>query len=119
MTLRLNSTRLRLNPGWPNAGSLQKLLTGNRYRYFGQDNGGYRISGTVKVDGSPDTPVSRLVVVFDQISLRPLRSGWSDATTGEYEFTHLPNRQLMVMSFDYTENFRAVVADRVTPELMT
>lgn len=119
MALLVRTYVLRLNPGWPNAGSFQHRAANLNLRYFGPDNGLYRISGTIKVDGSPDTPVARLVVLFDQISLRPLRSTWSNATTGAYEFIHLPNRKCMVMSFDYTNNFRAVVADQVTPELMT
>jgi hypothetical protein len=118
MALLLNSIRLRINPGWPNAGSLQERLNHVTYRYRGQDTGAYRINGTVKVDGSPDTPVARKVVLFDQVGLRPLQDTFSNATTGEYEFTHLANKPHMVMAFDHTNNFRAVVADRVTPEPM-
>lgn len=118
MALTLNGVRLRLNPGWPNAGSFQERLNWLTYRHRGQDSGLYRINGTVKVDGSPDTPVARKVVLLDQVSLRPLQDVFSNGTTGDYEFTHLANKPHMVMAFDHTNNFRAVVADRVTPEPM-
>jgi hypothetical protein len=97
---------------------LKSQIPSRRYHYFGEDSGLYQITGTVKVDGSPDTPVARLVVLFDQLGLRPLRSTWSDGTTGAYTFTKIANKKYMVMSFDHTHNFRAVVADQVTPDLM-
>lgn len=119
MALLLNRRDVRLNPGWPSPSAFQPRVAGTAHRYRTQDSGLYRISGTVKVDGSPDTPVARKVVLFDQAGLRPLQDTVSDATTGEYEFTNLANKSHMVMSFDHTNSFRAVVADRVTPEPMT
>jgi hypothetical protein len=118
VSLRLNSQTLRLNPGWPNPSAIQKRIHHLTLGFKGEDAGTYQVGGTIKVDGSPDTPVARLVVLFDQMTLRYLQSTWSNATTGAYQFTHLANKPYMVMSFDYTLNFRAIVADRVTPEPM-
>lgn len=118
-TVRVQPPAVRLNPGWPNASGITKRLSGQILRNRTEDSGRYKISGTIKVDGSPDTPVARKVVLFDQVSLRVLQSTFSNATTGAYEFLNLANKPHMVMSFDYTESFRAVVADRVMPELMT
>lgn len=118
MAYRVNNGLIRLNPGWPNPTAVVKRVKTGQVHYRGQDAGAYRINGTVKVDGSPDTPVARKVVLFDQVSLRPLQDTFSNATTGEYEFTHLANKPHMVMAFDHTNNFRAVVADRVMPEPM-
>lgn len=117
-TLRVAGVPTRLAPGWPNPTALVKRVSGAVLRNRTQDSGQYKISGTIKVDGSPDTPVARKVVLFDQVSLRVLQSTFSDGTTGAYEFTNLANKPHMVMSFDHEESFRAVVADRVTPEPM-
>lgn len=84
-----------------------------------QHGGTGRIFGTVKVDSSPDVPVHRRVWLMNQRDAVVIRETWSDGTTGEYEFTNIDETQkYSVISFDHTNNFRAVIADSVVPELM-
>jgi len=84
-----------------------------------QYGGAGRIFGTVKVDSSPDVPVYRRVWLMNQRDAVIIRETWSDETTGEYEFTNIDESQkYSVISFDHTNNFRAVIADSVVPELM-
>lgn len=84
-----------------------------------QYGGNGRIFGTVKVDSSPDVPVYRRVWLMNQRDAVVIRETWSDETTGEYEFTNIDETQkYSVISFDHTNNFRAVIADSVVPELM-
>lgn len=85
-----------------------------------QYGGAGRIFGTVKVDSSPDVPVYRRVWLMNQRDAVIIRETWSDEATGEYEFTNIDESQkYSVISFDHTNNFRAVIADSVVPELMS
>jgi len=79
-----------------------------------------RIVGTVKEKHSPsDTPVVRRVRLFDDRSGVLYKETWSDAATGAYAFDYIDEgRTYTVLSYDHTLNFRAVVADRITPEIM-
>lgn len=44
---------------------------------------------------------------------------WSDAVTGAYLFTDIDLvEKYYVVAFDYTNDFRAVIADNLTPEPM-
>lgn len=83
------------------------------------DGGNYKITGTVKVKGSPDEPVFRKVVLHDQISSRAVRSQWTIAATGAYSFTGITNGLFYVVAFDHLKNYRAVIADRVASEVMS
>jgi hypothetical protein len=75
-----------------------------------------QILGTIK--NSPSTPVQRKVLLMDESSHLIVRSTWSHATTGAYAFTNIPlNRRYTVLSYDHTETYRAVIADRVLAEL--
>lgn len=76
-----------------------------------------QITATVKIDGTPtDTPVRRKVRLFRDRDGLFVRETWSDATTGAYSFTEIDeNETYTVVSYDYTENYRAVIADRITP----
>ena len=79
-------------------------------RHMGQGS----ISGTVAVSG---VPASRLVVLFDHYTMRPLASTWSDPVTGAYLFTGLAlNRKYLVVCDDYTQTYNAAVADWVVAE---
>lgn len=76
------------------------------------------IYGTIKVDGSPDVPVSRRVRLYREFDGMLVREVWSDPVTGAYSFTDLDElHKYTVLSNDYTLNFRAVVADQITPEI--
>lgn len=77
-----------------------------------------QITGTVK--NTPATPVHRRVLLIDEATQQTLRQTWSDASTGVYRFANVQmGRTYTVLSYDHTLAFRAVVADRVLPELMT
>ena len=75
------------------------------------------IVGTVKVKGTPsNVPVSRKVRLIRDVDAICIREVWSDPVTGEYAFSEIDGTvSYTVLSLDYTESFRAVVADRVVP----
>ena len=85
-----------------------------------EDFGLFQISGTVKQQGTPsNTPLARRVQLFMERSGRMIRETWSDPTTGAYTFTYLRGDQTyFVVSFDYAHDFRAVIADNLTPSQM-
>ena len=88
-------------------------LTKNTVQFDGQG----QITGTVK--NAPATPVRRRVVLIDEVTRKTARETWSDAATGAYTFAHVDiGRTYTVLSYDHTHAFRAVVADRVVPEVM-
>lgn len=73
------------------------------------------IHGTVKVKGTPNNvPVSRKVRLIRDVDALCIRETWSDPITGAYTFPEIDRTvSYTVLSYDYTESFRAVVADRV------
>lgn len=75
------------------------------------------ITATVKEDGTPtDTPVRRKVRLFRDRDGLLVRETWSDATTGAYSFAEInENETYSVVSYDHNDNYRAVIADRITP----
>jgi hypothetical protein len=75
------------------------------------------ITGTVKVKGTPsNVPVSRKVRLIRDVDALCIRETWSDPITGAYTFAEIDRTvSYTVLSYDYTESFRAVVADRVLP----
>jgi hypothetical protein len=82
------------------------------------DGGTYRISGTLKTKGTPDAPVMRRVYLFDHASWRVVRDQWSDPATGAYSFDWIRMGKFFVVAFDYLQDYRAVIADNLTPEPM-
>lgn len=75
-----------------------------------------RVSGTVMV--SPGTPVRRRVRLFEESSGVLVGEVWSNGDTGVYSFGFVdPARRYTVLSYDHLGTFRAVVADRVVPEV--
>ncbi|MBT2303982.1 hypothetical protein J7E70_26420 [Variovorax paradoxus] len=49
-----------------------------------------------------------------------MREMWSDPATGAYQFDYVDEMQkYTVIAFDHTHNERAVVADNLTPEIIT
>lgn len=88
-----------------------------RDQYFG---GRGRVYGTVKVKGTPDYAVYRRVRLFRDRDGVCVGEVWSDPTTGAYEFTYVDETlRYTVVSYDHFASFRAVVADNLTPEIMT
>jgi hypothetical protein len=95
-------------------GGLPALVVGV---YWG---GKGRVYGTVKIKGTPDYAVSRRVRLFRDRDGVCVGEVWSNPTTGAYEFTYVdPTQRYTVVSYDHLASFRAVVADNLTPELMT
>lgn len=86
-----------------------------------EDGGLYRVAGTVKEKSLPaNVPLRRKVRLHREIDGRLIREMWSDATTGAYSFDYIRgDAKYFVVSFDYSQTYRAVIADNVTPELMT
>ena len=77
----------------------------------------FGLSGTVKYKNTPtNTPVHRKVWLLREPGMRPIATTWSDATTGAYEFRYIAGGyKYTVVSFDYTQNYRAVIADNLPP----
>ena len=82
------------------------------------DGGRYRITGTTKNTGTPNTPVRRRVRLHDQSTGRVIREAWSDAATGAYSFDLIRTGVFYVTSFDHTGQFSGVIETDVVPELM-
>ncbi len=87
--------------------------------FFDAYHGGVGIVyGTVKEKNLPaNTPLHRRVLLLDERSMLAIRETWSDATTGAYEFRGVrQDIPYTVVAYDYTTNYRAVVADNITAE---
>jgi hypothetical protein len=82
------------------------------------DSGFGRIVGTVKEDKLPvDLPLRRRVRLHDDATGRAVREVWSSAATGAYEFPRLdPAKRYSAIAYDRERNYRAVIADNLTPE---
>lgn len=79
-----------------------------------------QITGTIAEVGVPaNQPLSRKVVLIDEITGICAGSMWSDPQTGAYRFYHLNmGRKFTVVAYDYQNLYRAVIADNLTPEPM-
>lgn len=90
----------------------------SRYNYLTGGTG--RVRGTVKEKNTPtNTPLSRRVRLIRDRDGMLVREQWSDATTGAYDFQDVElNEAYTVLSYDHLHNYRAVVADNLTPEVM-
>ena len=86
-----------------------------------EDAGRGRITGTVKEKSAPvNMPLRRRVVLQNHRDKRTIRETWSDPVTGVYEFREVAmDRTYDVISYDHTGLYRAVIADNLSPELMT
>ena len=74
-----------------------------------------RVRGTVKEKGTPDAPVFRKVRLVRERDGLVIREQWSNRVTGAYDFQYVDELQTWtVISYDYLNNFRAVVADNLT-----
>lgn len=78
------------------------------------------VRGSVKEKNLPvNTPLHRRVLLLDQRSQQVIRETWSDASTGAYIFRGVrQDLQYTVLAYDYTQTYRAVVADNITPEML-
>lgn len=111
---RLVGAVARLSPGA--AVSSTGRRAGGLTRFDSADGGPFRVAGTVKIDGTPATPVARRVRLFDVISGRLVREAWSGAD-GAFLFEKIRAGEYLVVSDDYTRTYNAVVADRVSAVL--
>lgn len=85
-----------------------------------QHGGKGRVYGTVKIKGTPDYAVYRRVRLIRDHDGLCIRETWSDPVTGNYEFTNIdPTARYTVISYDHTHDMRAVIADNLTPEIMS
>ena len=92
--------------------------TTTAYRDF-EFGGAGRIAGTVKEDGTPDIPVKRRVRLHREQDGMLIREVWSHPTTGAYSFDHIDaTKKYTVITYDYEHDYRAVIADNITPEAM-
>lgn len=83
-----------------------------------EDGGKFKVTGTTKVKGTPDTAVSRRVRLHSQISGRVIREVWSTPGTGAYAFERIRLDTFFVVSFDHTGINNGVIATNVTSEPM-
>lgn len=100
---------------------MQHPISARRNYYIGgqgQDIG--RVRGTVKEKNTPvNTPLRRRVRLIREVDGLLIRETWSDAVTGAYDFQYVSELDTYtVISYDHEHNYRAVVADNLTPELM-
>ena len=77
------------------------------------------VYGTTKIKGTPNLPIKARVVLLHQRSKLPVRETWSDPTTGYFEFRGIDtNQQFLTLAEDAEGHFRAVAANRLTPEVL-
>ena len=94
-------------------------LLPTRIGYDTDFGGRGRIYGTVKVKGTPNYAVRRKVRLFVERSGICIAEQFSDPVTGEYDFKFVKmTERYTVVSYDYENNYRAVVADNLAPELI-
>jgi hypothetical protein len=74
------------------------------------------IAGTVKEKGQPDQPLVRRVQLFSDQTRVLVAQVWSDPD-GHYRFDLLdPDQRYTVVSDDYRQLYRAVIADNLRPQ---
>lgn len=115
MSTRFVGSIYRLPTIWP--AGVGHRLEGVATR-FDADTGVYRITGTTRNTGTPDTPVRRRVRLHDQPSGRVVREVWSDAATGAYAFERVRHGKYYLAGFDHTGQFAGVMESDVQPEPM-
>ena len=111
---------LHLLNGQAPASTTQALLVGpDRVRGNFYLGGTGRIVGTVKEKGLPDNlPLSRKVRLVRDFDMAFVDETWSDAA-GNYVFNDIAiGPRYSVISYDYTNTYRAVIADNLQAEPM-
>lgn len=83
-----------------------------------QNKGPGRVYGTLKIAGTPNTPVARLLKIHRDSDGAAVGTTVSEPALGTYEFAGLwMDETYTVVAFDHTRTYRAVVADKLVPEL--
>ena len=91
------------------------VASSRRNIHFG---GNGQITGTVKEKGQPDQPLVRQVLLYSENTHTLVASTWSQAD-GTYRFERIdPQQRYTVISTDYRQMYRAVIADNLRPEPM-
>lgn len=99
----------------PYSGGL--LLALQKSRDYIHGGAGF-ITGTVEEKATPNVPLRRKVRLHRDVDGMLVRETWSHATTGAYTFTDInPAYTYHAIAFDYARNYRAVIADNLTPEV--
>jgi hypothetical protein len=76
------------------------------------------VAGTVKVVGSPNSPVRRRVRLLRDKDGVCVGETWSDPESGEYMFSGLEAAErYTAISYDHEGRYRAVAADNLTAEV--
>ena len=66
---------------------------------------------------APNLPVQRKVRLIDEFTGLMVREVFSDPVTGAYEFLYVStDHKYTVVSYDWANNFRAVLADNIAAE---
>lgn len=78
----------------------------------------YQVLGSVAINGSPDTPVSRKIRLYHKnYPMRLAEETWSDAD-GSYSFDYVDRGPWSVISFDHTGVYADVIAGSIYGEPM-
>jgi hypothetical protein len=98
---------------------LARVLTDPR-RVVQISSGRGRIVGTVKRKDTPvNVPLARKVWLLDEQRAAVVRETLSAASDGSYEFGGIDESgKFTVIAYDYMHDYRAVIADNLTPEPM-
>lgn len=114
-TLAVRSGQIGTIPAQPTA----RKAGGVRVRRDVHWTGDGLITGTVKQKATPSNiALRRRVLLLDETTNMIMRETWSDAATGDYSFDYIDrSRRYTVVSYDYTQNYRAVIADNLVPEV--
>ena len=93
---------------------------GSRANFLFDSTARGRIDGTVKRKSDPsNVALRRRVRLYRDIDGLLIAETWSSAATGAYSFDYIePNWTYTVIAFDHEHNFRAVLADNLTPSLI-
>ncbi|CAN5857436.1 hypothetical protein BH11PSE13_BH11PSE13_12100 [soil metagenome] len=109
----------KVEPGKAGPLLLKTYLSQRDWLLSGIGEGIGRINGVIEEDGTPDFPVWRRTRLMRDRDGLLVRETWSDPLTGVYDFTYIDETEkYTVLSYDHNHNFRAVVADNLTPDLM-
>lgn len=105
-------------PPWPVTAKVATPMIGFVLNVWYGGRG--RISGTVKINGTPNYAVYRKVRLVRELDAICVAEQWSNPVTGAYQFDYYDETQTYtVISYDYENDFRAVIADNLTPDIIT
>ncbi|MBS0402812.1 MAG: hypothetical protein JSS18_10070 [Proteobacteria bacterium] len=95
------------------SGAVKDAITGMLGKGIG------RVHGTVKRQDTPaNMPLKRRVRLVRERDGLVVRELWSDPATGAYDFRYIDELQTWtVVAYDHEHNYRAVIADNLTPEV--